>query len=170
MCDAAEHLVNPNVPLNQISGVNSMRIAVTILALLGSLCAAFLGMTWLSDSSSKAGEIRQMEQLASELEQGSAGAVFGADSLATLQANLAKIRNARRAGWLLLLGAAASGICGVLVLLKKLAVRPAAITMIASSILPALFVPVSLAFSFFLLVAGGLGFLVKDTDQPAAAV
>jgi hypothetical protein len=146
-----------------------MRIAVTILALLGSLCAGFLGLTWLGDARSKAGEIRQMEQLASQIEQGSSAGLLGGDHLATLKSSLAKIRNARRASWLLLLGAAASGTCGVLLLLHKLPPRPAAITLLASSLLPALFVPISLVFSFLLLVAGGLGFLVRETELPAMA-
>jgi hypothetical protein len=118
-----------------------MRIAAFILAILGGLAAAALGMTWLSDAAELEGQI--------ELAQ---AAGVSLDGIVT-------------AGYLLILALALGIGGGVLALMRK--GKVAAGLLIGAAVAPAIFEPKSLVFSFLLIVAGLLAVAVKP--RPVAA-
>lgn len=119
-----------------------MRIASFILAILGGLAAAALGMTWLSD----AADLQNDPQLAA-----AAG-----DSLGGIVT----------AGYLLMVALGLGIAGGVLALLRR--GRIAAAVLVVSAIAPAVFEPKSLVFSFLLIVAGLLALGIKP-KAPAFA-
>ncbi len=105
-----------------------MRIVAFILAILGGLLAAALGVTWLSDASDLQDQIALAE-----------AAGFSIDSMITAA--------------YLLIAALFLGITGgVLALMRK--GKIAAPILIAAAVLPALYEPKSLVFSFILIIAG----------------
>ncbi len=118
-----------------------MRIAAFILAILGGLAAAALGMTWLSD----AAELKEQIAVAE-----AAGVSVG--SIVT-------------AGWLLVLALGLGIAGGVLSLMRK--GRIAAPVLIVAAVAPAVFEPKSLVFSFLLIIAGLLA--LGATPKPAMA-
>lgn len=107
-----------------------MRIAAFILAILGGLAAAALGMTWLDD--------------AAELQ----------DQIAVAEAAGVSVGSIVTAGWLLVVALGLGIAGGVLALLRK--GRIAAPVLILAAVAPAVFEPKSLVFSFLLIIAGVL--------------
>jgi hypothetical protein len=105
-----------------------MRIAAFILAILGGLAAAALGMTWLDD--------------AADLK----------DQIAVAEAAGVSVGSIVTAGWLLVLALGLGIAGGVLALMRK--GRIAAGVLILAAVAPAVFEPKSLVFSFLLIVAG----------------
>lgn len=116
-----------------------MRIAAFILAILGGLAAAALGMTWLSD--------------AAELQ----------DQLALAEAAGVSVDSIITAGWLLIAALFLGIGGGVLALMRK--GKIAAPVLIASAVVPAIFEPKSLVFSFLLIIAGLLALGAKPKAE-----
>ena len=119
-----------------------MRIAAFILAILGGLAAAALGMTWLSDLAEYSEQLELAEQ-----------AGFSVTSL-------------RISSYLLLTGLLTGIAGGVLALQRK--GKVAAAVLIASAAAPAALEPKALVFTFLLLVAGLLALGAKP-KQPLPA-
>lgn len=120
-----------------------MRIAAFILGILGGLCAAALGITWLSDAAELQDQIAAAE-----------AAGVSVDSLIT-------------AGYLLVAALFLGVAGGVLALMRK--GKIAAPVLIASAVLPAIFEPQSLVFSFLLIIAGLLALGAKPKPSPGYA-
>ncbi|MBL4686650.1 MAG: hypothetical protein JKY37_18785 [Nannocystaceae bacterium] len=112
-----------------------MRIAAFILAILGGLAAAALGMTWLSDLAEYEGQAELIEQ-----------AGISVSSL-------------RTAAYLLLAGLVFGTAGGVLALQRK--GKIAAAVLVATAVAPAVFEPKALVFTFLLLIAGLLALGAK---------
>ncbi len=105
-----------------------MRIVAFILAILGGLLAAALGVTWLSD--------------ASELQ----------DQIALAEAAGISIDSMITAAYLLIAALFLGITGGVLALMRK--GKIAAPVLIGAAVLPAIYEPKSLVFSFILIIAG----------------
>lgn len=119
-----------------------MRIAAFILAILGGLAAAALGMTWLSDLAEYGEQLELAEQ---------AGI---------------SVTSLRISAYLLLTGLLTGIAGGVLALQRK--GKIAAAVLIASATAPALLEPKALVFTFLLLIAGFLALGAKP-KQPIPA-
>jgi hypothetical protein len=145
-----------------------MTRGIIIMAIVGAAGAGLLGLKWLGDARGMSAAVKHAEQMTGQLKQ------LSANSDVDISANFeladeawASWRNMVRAAWLLVIGAIASGAATYLLHKGKLDKRPAAATWLASSLLPAFFAPVSLVFSFLLVVAGGMTFM--NQPEPAAA-
>ena len=130
-----------------------MKIAALVLGLIGAILVAGLGAKWVSDFDKNKETIAQLEKFS--------GALGGAGHQA-----MAQLESTRRAGYAMiplgLLALAAS----VLVLKRS---KPAGAVMIAAAVIPAVFAPSTLIFSFFLIIAGVLALLAKPKPGVAAA-
>jgi hypothetical protein len=120
----------------------NMRIAAFILAILGGLAAAALGMTWLSDAAELSDQVEQA---------GTSGAL---DGIVT-------------AGWLLVVGLVLGIVGGVLALMRK--GKVAAGLLVGAAVAPAVFEPQALVFTFLLLLAGLFAVAIKPKASPLAA-
>lgn len=123
-----------------------MRIVGLVLGILGGLLAGFLGMKWLSD----AHQMREMIQLAKDL---------GVD-----MRELDKLVVAAY----VLIATMLMGIAGGVLAFKGKG-RIAAMLMLVGALLPVVFAPKALAFTFLLLVGGGLSMMVRPKQSAASA-
>jgi len=115
-----------------------MRIAGLILGILGGLAAGLLGMKWLSDAN-------QLKELADFVRQ-TGGDTGDLDKLVTAA--------------YVLIGAMVLGIVGgVLAFMGK--GKIAAVLMLVAGILPAIFEPKALVFTFILLIGAVVSFFAK---------
>jgi hypothetical protein len=121
-----------------------MRIAVLVLAVLGSMSAGFLGVKWVSD----AGKYRDLIKTAEKL---------GVAPDAVRQAG-----RLETAGYLLMLAAPVGLAGGAASMLGRK--RVAAGLLIGAAVVPCLFAAKALLFTFLLLVAAGLALAVKSTE------
>jgi hypothetical protein len=112
-----------------------MRIAALIFGILGGLAAGALGMTWMSD----------LAEYEHELEL---AAKMGID-----------VAGLRTAAYLLLLALPLGIASGVMALRGK--GRIAGPTMLAAGVLPAIFEPKALVFTFLLIIGGLMSFAAK---------
>lgn len=143
-----------------------MTRGIIIMAIVGAVGAGLLGLKWLSDARGSSAAMRQAEEITEQLKQLSANSgVDISPNIELADEAYASWRNTVRAAWLLVIGAIASGTAIYFLHKGKLDKRPAAATWLASSLLPAFFAPVSLVFSFMLVVAGGMTFM----NQPEQA-
>jgi hypothetical protein len=115
-----------------------MRIAGLILGILGGLAAGLLGMKWLSDAN-------QLKELTDFVRQ-TGGDTSDIDKLVTAA--------------YVLIGAMVLGIVGgVLAFMGK--GKIAAVLMLVAGILPAVFEPKALVFTFILLIGAVVSFFAK---------
>lgn len=124
-----------------------MKIAVLILGLLGSIAFLTVGAIWLSDYNAHKDEIAGMKQTMTQL--GASGAID--EQLKELQTHV-------RAAYSMLVLGGLSFLASILVF--KVSKLSGAI-LILSVLIPAILLPKTLLFSFFLLIAGALAFAVK---------
>jgi hypothetical protein len=121
----------------------NMKIAALIVGLIGALATAGLGSKWVSDYNANKKTIEAFAGVDSD-------AVKGVERL-------------RTAGFMMIvLGIAAIGAAATVFKKSKISGG----VMLAAAILPALLAPMSLAFSFLLVIAGILALLAKP--KPAA--
>jgi hypothetical protein len=123
-----------------------MRIVGLLLGILGGLLAGFLGMKWLSD----AHQMREMIQLAKDL---------GVD-----MRELDKLVVAAY----VLIATMLMGIAGGVLAFKGKG-RIAALLMLVGALLPVVFAPKVLAFTFLLLVGGALSMMARPKERAATA-
>jgi hypothetical protein len=130
-----------------------MRWVILGLALLGAVLAGGIGAKWLGDAENDAEAIRKIE----EYSKANAG------KNAVLDQSIAKLNNILRAAYLLVAGCLVA--IGIAVALQLKRVQPvvAGSVWIACAIVPAIFEPKSLVFSFFLIIAGGLLLMKRST-------
>jgi len=126
-----------------------MKVAALILGLIGALLVTGLGSKWLVDYKQNRATI---ESLASAV-GGSAG-----------QEAIASIERTHRAAYAMVVLGIAALAASALVFKKS---KAAGGVMIAAAIVPALFAPSTLVFSFLLLLAGIFALVAKQ--KPAAA-
>ena len=128
-----------------------MRIAVIILVIVGTLASIGLGIKWLSDFNTYKTEISAVEDLKSDPDVAQA---------------LKDMEKLRTCSYALI-------VCGILALVSVFLMgkigKIAAAIILASAIIPAIFSPISLAFTFFFVIAGILAFLVKPKEQAVKA-
>ena len=137
-----------------------MKIAALILGILGSLAAAGLGASWLTQYKEN---YPGVSKILAELKEG------GAD-MSELDAKMAELENAKNAGYLLFGGSALSFIASLAVFSNKLRKFSGGV-MLAVALVPAALAPKSLVFTFFLIIAGALALAAKPkaTPQPELA-
>jgi hypothetical protein len=126
-------------------GDTKMRILGLILGILGGLLAGCLGWKWLDD----ANHVKAMMDVAR-----SAGA------------NMAELDKTVMAGRMLIGSMAAGIVGGILAMMGK--GKIAALLMLAGAIVPAIWAPKSLIFTFLLIIGGIVSFFAKPR-QPAGA-
>jgi len=126
-----------------------MRIAALIVGLLGSLLVTGLGAKWLADFKANKALIEQF-----------AGALGGA---ANNEALVQLERTHRAAYFMVILGILA--IAASVFVLKK--TKPSGAVMIAAAVIPAMFAPSTLVFSFLLIIAGILALVAKPKTAVA---
>ena len=119
-----------------------MRITAVILGILGGLMAAFLGIKWLSD----ANEMREMIQAI----QSAGGDTSEIDSIVN--------------GGYCLIAALVFGIAGAVAVLKDKG-KVAGALMLVGALLPAVFAPKALVFTFLLLLGGIFAFLAQPKTR-----
>lgn len=128
-----------------------MRIAVIILVIVGTLASIGLGIKWLSDFNTYKTEISAVEDLKSDPDVAQA---------------LKDMEKLRTCSYALI-------VCGILALVSVFLMgkigKIAAAIILASAIIPAIFSPISLAFTFFFVIAGILAFFVKPKEQAVKA-
>jgi hypothetical protein len=139
-----------------------MRIVIVVLGILGAFGAGFIGGKWLSDASANAETIQKLEEYEKSL--AATGNKAASDKVSTQMAGLkGVIRSAY-----LLVGGCIAGLAGcVLFLLNKVKPQVAGIILLASALVPAIFEPKSLIFTFCLIIAGGLCLLRKSQGTAA---
>lgn len=126
-----------------------MKITIIILAVLGALAAAFLGMKWLGDLGTLAGM--------SELERETAKYMAAAEGK-----SLDKMGTAA----LVLVASAVAGIAGAVFAWKgKFALAGG--LLLGAGLLPVVVQPQTLVFTFFLVVAGGLAVYMHTRTKSA---
>lgn len=129
-----------------------MRIAVIILVIIGTLASIGLGVKWISDFDTYKTEISAVEDLKSD------------PDVAQALKDMEKVRNC----------AYALIVCGVIALASAFLIskigKIAAVIIMACAIVPAIFSPISLVFTFFFIIAGILAFFVKPKVQAVKAV
>lgn len=145
-----------------------MTRGIIVIAIVGAVGAGLLGLKWLGDAGASSAAFQHAGQMTEELRKlsESSGVVIP-ESVGLIEEGYNIYRNTVRAAWLLVIGAIGSGIATYLLVKGKLDKRPVAATWLASSLLPAFFAPVSLVFSFLLVVAGGL--TLANRPGPEAA-
>ncbi|MFO0815284.1 MAG: hypothetical protein U0796_18880 [Gemmatales bacterium] len=136
-----------------------MRIVIVILGILGALGAGGIGAKWLSDSNTHADTIKQLEEYEKNLK--ASGNQTASNKLSTQMATLNSIV---RSAYFLVAGCVGGLIAITLLFLNKIKPQVAGAVLIASAVIPALFEPKSLIFSFFMIVAGGLCFLRRTSS------
>jgi hypothetical protein len=115
-----------------------MRILGLILGILGGLAAGFLGMKWMGDAESLKTSIEAARKLGANM------------------ADLDKVATASH----VLIGSMVAGIVGgILAMMGK--GKIAALLMLAGAIVPAIWVPKSLVFTFLLVLGGIVCFFIK---------
>lgn len=115
-----------------------MRILGLILGILGGLAAGFLGMKWMGDADSLKASIEAARKMGANM------------------AELDKVATASH----MLIGAMVAGIVGgILAMMGK--GKIAALLMLAGAIVPAIWVPKSLIFTFLLIIGGIVCFFIK---------
>jgi hypothetical protein len=122
-----------------------MRILGLILGILGGLLAGCLGWKWLDD----ANHVKAMMDVAR-----SAGA------------NMAELDKTVMAGRMLIGSMAAGIVGGILAMMGK--GKIAALLMLAGAIVPAIWAPKSLIFTFLLIIGGIVCFFVKSRQAAGA--
>ena len=115
-----------------------MRIAGLILGILGGLAAGLLGMKWLSDAN------QQKELL---------------DPARQVGVNMGDLDKIVTAAYILIGSMVAGIVGGVLAFMGK--GKIAAILMLIAGILPAVFEPKALVFTFILLIGAAVSFMAK---------
>jgi len=123
-----------------------IKILVIVLSLLGIAACAFLGLNWLGDYNKSRDVI---------------------DALAAAGTDVAEVKNLGRSAYALLLGSVVS-LAAIFMVLKTKG-KPAAAILLLAGIVPAVFAPKALVFSFLLVLAGGLAFLVRPKTVPSPA-
>lgn len=123
-----------------------MRIVIVVLTALGVLASLFLGMKWLGDYNA-----------AKEL----------VESAAALGVNTAELDSYVRGAYALIAGAGIAVVGAVFALKWK--GKQAAIALLVAGLLPAVFAPKALVFTFFLVLAGALSFKLKTREPSVAA-
>jgi hypothetical protein len=123
-----------------------MRIVGLVLGIIGGLLAGFLGMKWLSD----AHQMREMIQLAKDL---------GVD--------MRELDKMVIAAYVLIAGML-MGIAGGVLAFKGKG-RIAAMLMLVGALLPVVFAPKALAFTFLLLVGGALSMMARPKESAVRA-
>ena len=124
-----------------------MRIVGLILGVLGGLAAGALGIKWLSDA-------HQMRELIGAARQ------LGLDT--------GELDKLVMAAYVLIASMVIGIIGGVLAFKGK--GRIAGSIMLVGALLPVVFAPKALAFTFLLLIAGGLSLMAKPKPQPQDGV
>lgn len=128
-----------------------MRIAVIILVIIGTLSSLGLGIKWVSDFETYKSEIAAVEDLKSD------------PDVAQALKDMEKLRNC---AYSLIAG-------GIIALVSVFLIRKigkiAAVIILACAIIPAIFAPISLVFTFFFIIAGILAFFVKPKVQAVKA-
>lgn len=123
-----------------------MRILGLILGILGGLAAGFLGMKWMGDANSLKASIEAARKLG---------------------ANMAELDKMATASYMLI-GAMVAGIVGgILAMMGK--GKIAALLMLAGAIVPAIWAPKSLIFTFLLVIGGIVCFFVKPRAAAGSA-
>ena len=115
-----------------------MRIAVLILAIIGALASAALGMKWISDTN----KFKETLDLAQKM---------GVD--------MSEMDRLLKAAYALLAGSALAIVGGVLAMMRK--GKIAAPVLGLAVLVPAVLTPKTLLATFFLAIAAGLSLLVK---------
>lgn len=120
-----------------------MRIAVIILVIIGTIASIGLGIKWISDFDTYKTEIAAVEDLKSD------------PDVAQALEDMEKLKTC----------AYALIACGIIALVSVFLIgkigKISAVIILASAIVPAIFEPVTLAFTFFFVIAGILAFFVK---------
>ena len=135
-----------------------MRILIVVLGILGALGAGFIGAKWLSDANANADTIKKLEEYEKSL--AASGNKAASDKVSIQMAGL---HGVIRSAYLLVISCIA-GLAGC-VLFQFNMVKPqvAGIILVASAVVPALFEPKSLIFTFCLIIAGGLCLMRKSS-------
>ncbi len=128
-----------------------MRTAVIILVIIGTIASIGLGIKWLSDFDTYNTEIAAIEGLKSD------------PDVAQALKDMEKVRNC----------AYALIVCGIIALVSVFLMgkigKIAAVIILACAIVPAIFSPASLTFTFFFIIAGILAFFAKPKVQAVKA-
>ncbi len=128
-----------------------MRIAITIIVIIGVLTSMGLGLYWVNDYNDYKSQIEEISSTADDL---------GVDVKDELNA-LEKIKNC---GYVLAVGGILSLIAVILIgKLKKIS----AIVFLLAAIVPAILTPASLLGTFMLIVGGILALFYKPKAQAA---
>lgn len=124
-----------------------MKIAALIIGILGSLAILGLGAKWVSDYNKYEKSIAAIEKMSTEL--------GGSEEIA---ASMSQVKKLHTAGMLMVVMGFLALIASVLVF--KMA-KLSGIVMLAAVVIPAIFAPKSLVFSFLLIIAGVMALLAK---------
>ncbi|SHI20034.1 hypothetical protein SAMN02745823_03324 [Sporobacter termitidis DSM 10068] len=132
-----------------------MRIAVLILVILGAAASFILGIKWLSDFSAYKAEIAAVSELSEEISSD--------PEIAKAMKDVVTLKNC---AYVLLAGGIVA--LAAVFLMGKLG-KISAVIILAAGIVPAFFSPMSLAFTWLLLLGGILAFFVKPKVQAVQA-
>lgn len=132
-----------------------MKIAALILGILGSLSTLYLGAKWVGDYGTHQAKLESLEVFAGQL---------GSEKVSgVLSEGMNKLKNLRLVGyWMIAFGALSLAASFLLWKFGKIA----GLIMLAAPIVPALFMPKTLIFTFFLFIAGGLTLLSARSQRP----
>jgi hypothetical protein len=122
-----------------------MRIAALIVGLLGALITTGLGAKWVADYKDNRATIEKLTQV------GGALGASGAEALAQLE-------RMHKASYVMVVLGLFAIVASVLVLKKS---KPSGAVLIAAAVVPAIFAPSTLIFSFLLIIAGLLAIAAK---------
>jgi hypothetical protein len=132
-----------------------MRIAVIILAVLGALGAGFLGFKWNSDS--RKPEVQLMRKLVEEV--GKEDTAEGKEA----REKLAEVDRLVLASYFLM-AAAPLALVGAFLASRGQGLI-AGVVLLGAGLVPTVLAPKSLLFSFPLLIAGGLSFMIRPAGR-----
>lgn len=130
-----------------------MKIAVTIIVILGALASFILGVTWLSDFNDYKTEMAAVNEMSTEI-----------NSDPEISKALQEVETLRNCAYALI---ACAIIALVTVFLIGKIGKIAAVIILAAGIVPAFFSPMSLLFTSLLVIGGILAFFVKPKVQAA---
>lgn len=128
-----------------------MRVAVIVLVIIGTIASIGLGIKWLSDFNTYKAEIASVEDLKADPEVAQA---------------LEDMKAMKNCAYALI-------VCGIIALVAVFLIgkigKVAAGVILACAIVPAIFSPISLAFTFFFIIGGILAFFIKPKAEAARA-
>jgi len=140
-----------------------MRWIILAMVILGVILAGGIGVKWLGDADNNAEAIRKLQEYQKGLQS-------SGSSSAALDKQMNGLNNVIRSAYLLVIGCLVAIGVAVAVGLNKIKPKVAAFTWIGCAVIPAVFEPKSLVFSFLLIIAGGLMLLQKPVTTNTSAV